>query len=161
MTLYPFSCFSATLSSSFVYHCTWLGYKLIHLPVVYHSQTLHFFTTAFLVYYSVIQRKFMKAVLLFLRHPPTVHFFMCRVWLLSGSLCTLGLHGNSAQVHEYCGTAHSSSLAHELFMNTYFVVGHGYYYIDICDSLWEKGALHSNQKNWVFYTNKKLQFISA
>ncbi len=30
-----------------------------------------------------------------------------------------------------------------------------------CDSLWEKGALHSNKKNWVFYANKKLQFIST
>ncbi len=33
-TLYSFSCFSATLSSSFIYRCTWLGCTLIRLPVV-------------------------------------------------------------------------------------------------------------------------------
>ncbi len=54
---------------------------------------------------------------------------MCRVWLLTSSLCAIGLPGNSARVHKYCMSARSSSLAHELFINMY-VAGHGYYCID-------------------------------
>ncbi len=50
--------------------------------------------------------------------------------LLTSLPCTLGLPGNSARAHKYCASARSSSLAHELFMNMYVVVGHEYYYID-------------------------------
>ncbi len=71
----------------------------------------------------------MKAALLFFCHSRLLSIFLCRVWLLTSSPCALGLPGNSALVHEYCAPARSSSLVHELFMNTY-VVGHGYYYID-------------------------------
>ncbi len=31
----------------------------------------------------------------------------------------------------------------------------------ICDRLWENQAFLANQKKWVFYVNKKLQFIST
>ncbi len=65
----------------------------------------------------------MKAALLFLCHSCLLSIFLCWVWLL-------GLPGNSAQVHEYCASEHSISLTHELFMNMYVVVGHGYYSTD-------------------------------
>ncbi len=63
--------------------------------------------------------------------PPTVHFFCAGLvanWYAVRPALALGLLGNSAPIHEYCPSVRS--LAHELFMNTY-VVGHGYYYIDI------------------------------
>ncbi len=51
-------------------------------------------------------------------------FFWCRLWLLTSLCCDLGLPDNSVQVHEYYVSARSSSLAHELFMNTYIVIGY-------------------------------------
>ncbi len=71
---------------------------------------------AFLVY-SVIQCWFRKAALLFLCHSRLLSILLCRVWLLTGSLCAIGLPGNTARVHEYCASARSSSLAHELLIN--------------------------------------------
>ena len=69
------------------FYWSWLHF-ILHSPVSRPlRQTLHFFTSVSLVY-SVIQRQFTKAALLFCATPVFFLFFcfLCRVvWLLTGS----------------------------------------------------------------------------
>ncbi len=57
---------------------------------------------------------------------PIVNFF-CVLGLVANQFA---LHSRFTRVYAYCASARSSTLAHELFMNTYIVVSHWYYYID-------------------------------
>ncbi len=51
-----------------------------------------------------------------------MHFRISLSIIITSPPCALGLPGNSAQIHVYCASARSSSLAHELFMNTLVAV---------------------------------------